>query len=129
MTPETIIETIDVGALLDRVRSLRQQGHRLVQICAARLPDSFELTYSFDFNSRLTNLRIQLPTAEPHVPSICSIYRSVLLYENEIHDLFGIQVDGMAVDFHGKLYQTAIKFPLASSKAACATPPAAAPTT
>jgi ech hydrogenase subunit D len=41
----------------------------------------------------------------------------VLLYENEIHDLFDIQVDGMAVDFHGNLYKTAIKHPFASIKA------------
>ncbi|MGD0767059.1 MAG: NADH-quinone oxidoreductase subunit C [Tepidisphaeraceae bacterium] len=117
MTGETNIETITADVLLEKVRALRDQGYRLVQIGAARLPESMELTYSFDLENRLANLRLNLPLAQPRLPSICSIYKCVLLYENEIHDLFDIQVDGMAVDFHGNLYKTAIKHPFASIKA------------
>ncbi|MGA2443698.1 MAG: NADH-quinone oxidoreductase subunit C [Tepidisphaeraceae bacterium] len=117
MTGETDIQTITADVLLERVRALRDQGFRLVQIGASRLPESMELIYSFDRENRLANLRLNLPLAQPRVPSINSIYKCVLLYENEIHDLFDVQVDGMAVDFHGNLYKTAIKHPFASIKA------------
>ena len=51
-------------------------------------PEHVELTYSFDRDSQLANLRLQLPAAEARVPSISSIYWCAFLYENEIHDLF-----------------------------------------
>ena len=34
-----------------------------------------------------------------------------------MHDLFNVQVDGMAVDFQGNLYKTTVKFPFGSTKA------------
>src|ERR1017187_1511005 len=114
------IELITIDALLEKVRTKKAQGCRLVQIGAPQLPCQIELTDSFDLNSQLTNLRLSLPGEEPHLPSISSIYRCSILYENEIHDLFGVQVAGMAVDFKGNFYKTAIKYPFASAKAACA---------
>ena len=120
-------ETIPLQALLEKVAELRKQGYRLVQIGATRLPEHVELTYSFDRESRLANLRFQVPAAEARVPSISSIYWCAFLYENELHDLFNVQVDGMAVDFHGHLYETTVKFPFGSTKAPAAKPaPAAA---
>ena len=122
------IEIITVDTLLDKVRAKREQGHRLVQMSATRLPDQVELTYSFDLNSQLSNLRLSLPGEEPHLPSISSIYLCGILYENEIHDLFGVQVAGIAIDFKGNFYKTAIKFPFATAKLPCASS-AASPTT
>ena len=124
------IELITIDALLDKVRTERERGCSLVQISATKMPDQVELTYSFDLNSQLTNLRLSLP-AEAHLPSISSIYGCAILYENEIHDLFDVQVDGMTVDFKGNLYKLAVPFPFGSTKAPCAAPaatPAATPT-
>jgi len=115
------IEIITVETLPDKVRAMREQGRRLVQISAVQLPGAIELTYSFDLDSRLTNLRLSLPGEKPSLPSVSSIYLCAVLYENEIHDLFGVQVDGMAIDFKGNFYKTTVKFPFASSKVACAT--------
>ena len=119
------IELITIDTLLDKVRAKREQGHRLVQMSATRLPEQVELTYSFDLDSRLTNLRLSLPGVDTCVPSISSIYGCAILYENEIHDLFNVKVDGLTVDFHGNFYKTAIKFPFGSTKVACASSAAA----
>jgi ech hydrogenase subunit D len=119
------IELITIDTLLEKVRAKKSQGCRLVQISATQLPGQIELTYSFDLDSQLTNLRLTLDGAEPHLPSISSIYLCAFLYENEIHDLFGVQVAGIAVDFKGKFYKTAIKFPFAASATAPAPAPAA----
>ena len=122
MSQEQTIELITVEALLDKVKALHKQGYRLVQISATRLPENLELTYSFDLDSRLVSLRLQLAEAQPRIPSISSIYWCAFLYENEMHDLFNLAVDGMAVDFHGTLYKTAVKFPFGSTKAPAAKP-------
>ncbi|MFO1499731.1 MAG: NADH-quinone oxidoreductase subunit C [Verrucomicrobiota bacterium] len=122
MPPEPSIELIAADQLLDRVRALRAHDCRFVQMSATRLVDRVEVTYSFDRRGELLNLRLHLSAAAPRLPSISSIYGCVLLYENELHDLFNIQVDGMAVDFHGNLYKTSIKFPFGTVKASPAKP-------
>ena len=126
-------ETVPLPALLERVSELHKAGYRLVQIGATRLSASVELTYSFDRDYSLINLRLQLPPTEAKLPSISKIYWAAFLYENELHDLFDVQVDGMAVDFQGHLYETTVKFPFGSTKAPAVPPkppapaPAAAP--
>ena len=127
MKPEQTLEVIELGALLDKVRTIHTAGARLVQICATTLPGQFELTYSFDLEGRLENLRVLVPSDNPRVPSIGAIYGCSFLYENEMHDLFNINVEGMKVDFHGNLYNTAVKFAFGSTGAPAAKPqPAAA---
>ena len=119
------IELITIDTLLEKVRAKKAQDCRLVQISATHLPGQIELTYSFDLNSQLSNLRLLLAGEAPHLPSISSIYLCAVLYENEIHDLFGVQVEGMAIDFKGKFYRTAIKYPFATAKLPCASSAAA----
>ena len=124
MSPEQTLKVITLESLLESVTSLHKQGYRLVQIGATRLPDVVELTYSFDLESRLFSLRVNLPAAAPRVPSITSVYFAAVLYENEIHDLFDVQVDGMALDFHGNFYKTAVKHAFATPPPAPAAKPA-----
>jgi len=121
------IENITVETLPARVKAMHDEGRRLVQISATRLADSVELTYSFDLNSQLANLRLALPADKLQLPSISSIYLCAVLYENEIHDLFGVQVDGMAIDFKGGFYKTAVKFPFATAPKPPPAKPAPAP--
>ncbi len=116
------IKAVSADGLRDRVRVLRDQGHRLVAISATRLPDEMELTYSFDLDGKLTNLRLFLPGEDTQLPSISTIYGCAILYENEIHDLFGVHVDGLTVDFKGNLYKTTVKHPFGSTKSPCAAP-------
>jgi ech hydrogenase subunit D len=127
MTEEPNIEAIRVDQLCDKVRALREQGMRLVQISATLLPDEVELTYSFDLNDRLSNLRVLVSAVGGVLPSISGIFGCAILYENEIHDLFNVRVEGMAVDFKGNLYKTSVKFPFGSTKSPCANPPSVDP--
>ena len=119
------IELITIDTLLEKVRAKKAQDCRLVQISATHLPGQIELTYSFDLNRQLSNLRLLLAGEAPLLPSISSIYLCSILYENEIHDLFGVQVEGMAIDFKGKFYRTAIKYPFATARLPCASSAAA----
>lgn len=127
MSNEQSFETIGVEALAERVRGFREQGWRLVQIGATRLPGEVELTYSFDRKNELANLRVVLGGDAPTLPSISSIYWCAFLYENELHDLFHVQVSELAIDFQGHLYKTAVKFPFAVAKAPAPKPRPTAP--
>ena len=135
MIESPVIEIIPIESLLEKVRALRDGGFRVVQISATRLTDGVEITYSFERNARLQNLRLHLPGEAPHLPSVSGIFPCVVLYENEIHDLFNVTVEGLAVDFQGKFYRTTVPFPFGSTKppVTCPDPasvqPAAAPKT
>ena len=103
---------IEKRDLVEMIASLRSSGYRLVQICATTLADCYEMNYSFDKDRQFKNLRFTVRPGET-VPSISLIYGSAFLYENEIHDLFGITIEHMVIDYHGTLYQTRIPAPFA----------------
>jgi ech hydrogenase subunit D len=101
---------IEKRDLVEMVAALRSSGYRLVQICPTTLADRYEMNYSFDKNKQFRNLRFTVRPGEA-VPSICLIYGSAFLYENEIHDLFGIPIEHMVIDYKGTLYKTRIPAP------------------
>jgi ech hydrogenase subunit D len=128
MKPNQTIEPIAVSALLDKVRAIRASGARLVQISATALPGQIELIYSFDLDTSLVSFRLQLPADDLQVPSITPIYSCAFLYENEMHDLFNVKVQGINIDFHGNLYNTTVKYAFGDLKPPASKPqPPAAP--
>jgi ech hydrogenase subunit D len=120
---QQVVEEIPLAALLERVQKMRVQGWRLVHVACTRLVADQEVSYCFDRDGQsldspdaaalhgMHTLRVRLPMVEPELPSISSFYWSAFLYENEMHDLFGITVEGMAVDFKGHLYTTMVPTP------------------
>jgi ech hydrogenase subunit D len=107
---EQITIPIPLGELLGRVEQMRENGCRLVQIGCTKIGDDFEINYVFDKEFALTNLRITVKQ-NTVVPSVSSVYFGAFVYENEIHDLYGITVEGMNIDFGGHFYRTTIKSP------------------
>ena len=101
---------IDVGKLIGRVEQFRSGGYRLVQINATKVGDLYEINYSFDKDYKFENIRITIPI-DMEVPSISGMYWGAFIYENEMHDLFGIQVKGINIDYKGNLIQTTIRYP------------------
>ena len=102
---------VNKADLIDRVRDYQAQGYRLIQLHCTKTLEEMFITYSFE-NEKLVinNLRLDVTDGET-IPSISSIYAPAFVYENEVHDLFGISVSGMSIDFQGNLYKTAIKYP------------------
>jgi len=107
--PQEIIP-IQKDALLGAVSDLFAQGYRMVQIGCTTLENAYELNYSFDKDYHFKNLRVTAQR-EDEIQSISVIYPNAFLYENEIHDLFGIKIKNMSVDYKGAFYRTAIKTP------------------
>jgi len=101
---------IDVGKLIGRVEQFRSDGCRLVQISATKNGEMYEINYSFEKDLKFENIRITIPI-DLEVPSISGMYWGAFIYENEMHDLFGIQVKGINIDYKGNLFKTTIKYP------------------
>jgi ech hydrogenase subunit D len=101
---------VEKSDLVGAVVQLYAEGYRIVQIGCSTLETGYELNYSFDKDYQFKNLRLTVAPDE-EVPSVSVIYPNAFLYENEIHDLFGVPIKNITVDYHGTLYQTAIKAP------------------
>lgn len=95
---------VEPACLLSKVRDLRGDGYRLVQICGTKKETGIELLYSFDKDHIALNLRMLVGEDEA-VESISGEFWPAFIYENEVHDLFGIQFKHLALDFGGKFYK------------------------
>ena len=95
---------IGPGDLVLRALEARNNGCRLAQICATRTKTGFELLYSFGKGQELINLCFSIPE-DAEVMSISNIFEPAFLYENEITDLFGVNIKQISLDYQGKLYR------------------------
>lgn len=111
MVEEQKTEMIETKDLITRVQDMAKNGHRFVQVSCVNKKEYFELNYTFDKDYAFANLRLNLPMNHSELPSISGIYWGAFIYENEIHDLFGVNVTGMNIDFKGKFYQTKVSTP------------------
>lgn len=115
MSDKQVALTIEPERLKHKVQELLDKGYRLTQMHCTKAEDGFELYYSFEtIGLELRNLKFPV-NLDSVIPSISGIFLCAFLYENEIHDLFGITFTDIAVDFQGKLYQTAVKVPYGNS--------------
>jgi len=111
-------EDIPAGDLLVTVMRKRQAELRLVQICCAVVNNQYEVIYSFadDESYELTNIRVMVGLNET-IPSICDSYPYANYYENEMSEMFGLKIEMIDGDYHGKFYRIEATEPFLSKKA------------
>lgn len=103
---EQIFKIIGTSELLTEVKNLKADGYRLGQACATVVGDTIEIIYSFDKAHQLLNLKLVISNGE-EVESITGDYWSAFIYENEMHDLFGVKFNHSALDYQGKFFKVA----------------------
>ena len=123
---KAIYTTVGIDELLSHVQALKGVGARFVQMHAERNVDdgSYRLVYTFinvraaqehiaqDGNYAFENLVVEGIDQFQDIPSISSYYPAVFPFENEAHDLFGLAITDMQVDFNGFFYQVSTAEPM-----------------
>jgi ech hydrogenase subunit D len=113
---------MDGKAFLARVDEYQEDGWRLAIInTTSILPaegmeeGAFDVSWSFaKDDGRLEHLRERVLPGE-EVPSISASFGAAFLYENEMRELFGVNVTGITPDLKGQLYKTSSIVPFAPS--------------
>jgi len=72
--------------------------------------DMFELTWAFARDAEFETIRERIATGD-EIPSISGSFGAAFLYENELRELFGINVTGINVDLRGAMYKTNTRVP------------------
>lgn len=123
---KAIYTTVGIDELLSHVQTLKGVGARFVQMHAERCVDdgSYRLVYTFinvraaqeqiarDGNYAIENLVVEGIDQYQEIPSISSYYPAVFPFENEAHDLFGLAITDMQIDFKGFFYQVSTAEPM-----------------
>ena len=123
---KAIYTTVGLDGLLSHVQALKGAGARFVQMHAERCVDdgSYLLVYTFinvraaqehiarDGSYAIENLVVEGIDQYQEIPSISSYYPAVFPFENEAHDLFGLAITDMQLDFNGFFYQVSTAEPM-----------------
>ena len=123
---KAIYTTVELDALLSHVQALKGAGSRFVQMHAERNVDdgTYRLVYTFinvraaqeqiaqDGSYAIENLVVDGIDQYQEIPSISSYYPAVFPFENEAHDLFGLAITDMQIDFKGFFYQVSTAEPM-----------------
>ena len=123
---KAIYTTVGIDGLLPHVQALKGAGARFVQMHAERCVDdgSYRLVYTFinvraaldhiaqDGSYAIENLVVEGIDQFQEIPSISSYYPAVFPFENEAHDLFGLAITDMQIDFKGFFYQVSTAEPM-----------------
>lgn len=112
MTLVTEFVPLTIAELPSLSATMLADNWRFVQILAVNTEDGIDLIYSFMKDNSLMNHEIKGVKKGTEVPSITDRFLSAFVFENEIHDLFGVDVKGMAIDFGGNFYALAQKEPM-----------------
>jgi ech hydrogenase subunit D len=99
----TIVVESNSENIISETKKLKDGGFRLVTLSSADLGDSIDILYHFDHELDLVNVRVNVPKGKK-TPSIASVYSCSVLVENEIKEHFGVDFDGLPLDFAGMLY-------------------------
>lgn len=125
---KAIYTTVALDELLPHVQALKGAGARFVQMHAERCVDdgSYRLVYTFinvraaqeqiaqDGSYAIENLVVEGIDQYQEIPSISSYYPAVFPFENEVHDLFGLAITDMQIDFKGFFYQVSTAEPMSA---------------
>lgn len=123
---KAIYTTVGIDELLSHVQALKGVGARFVQMHAERNVDdgTYRLLYTFinvraaqehiaqDDSYAIENLVVEGIDQYQEIPSISSYYPAVFPFENEAHDLFGLAITDMQIDFKGFFYQVSTAEPM-----------------
>lgn len=101
MLPGLVV--IEKKDLLDEVKKIKEKGYRLAAVSCEREGEAYEITYNFDLNYELLNLRIMVEVKDT-IKSISHIYPAAFLIENEFQDLYGFKFEDLTIDYNGHLY-------------------------
>lgn len=101
---EQHMEPVAASDLLTKARDMKAGSYRLIQICATKVSEGFEIIYSFDKDHELFNLKLTIPEEE-EIQSVTGEFWSAFIYENEMHDLFGIKIKNNELDYGGHFFK------------------------
>lgn len=107
-------EDARISDVLTFARDFKRQGYMFVNISATTCADHCDVLYVFRASEGAGELvgRTVSVKSDDQVPSITGFYPAAFVFENETHDLFGIDFVGINIDYEGNFYKLSVTYPM-----------------
>jgi NADPH-dependent glutamate synthase beta subunit-like oxidoreductase len=99
---------VEKAELISAVQKMLAEKARLITASCVDLEDKFEIIYHFEPQESpepLKHIRVKI-AKEDTLPSISNMYLCAALIENEIQELFNVQISGIALDFQKRFLRS-----------------------
>lgn len=106
---------IELSQAMDVARAKHDAGWRFVEVHANRPYKDQGLEVVWTYVDETTQSFEAYETfVEPgtRIPSVSGLFPCAFMYENEMHDLYGLPVDGITLDYKGNWYGLTIETPM-----------------
>ena len=105
-----VFQEVDRSEIPSLAKRMHSEGYRMVQICGVTKKGETEMVYSFDRDHEMVCYKVHVPFGTS-VGSITPEYWAAFVYENEIHDLFGVEFTDSRLDYKGNFFRMSVKTP------------------
>lgn len=112
MSLQTEFLPLELSNVKQCAADMKERGYRYVQMLAVNTENGIDLQYAYMLGADLKMFTIEGVKKGTKVPSITDIFLEAFVFENEAHDLFGVEIEGIAIDFGGKFYHVAQAEPM-----------------
>ena len=114
MALQTEMQVIALSELPALSDAKKASGARFVQMhCVCTDDGVFDAIYSWmEDDIVLKNYKIEGLTSKDVIPSVTNNFLAAFVFENEAHDLFGANIEGIAIDFQGHFYNIKATTPM-----------------
>lgn len=113
MALHTTFAILRADELVELAEAKKNDGYRFVQMLCVNTEEGIDALYSFMKGDQLENYTIKgIDAAIQSVPSVTGSFLAAFPFENEAHDLFGLDVTDIAIDFKGGFYKVAMDKPM-----------------
>lgn len=109
---EQTFESLALADIASFAARRKAEGWRYVQTLGVNTEEGIDVIYSFMKDGKLVNSLVKGVQKTDTIPSITGEFFAAFVFENELSDLFGVNVENIAIDFGGNFYVTAVKEPM-----------------
>lgn len=98
---------IDLAQAMDIARAKHDAGWRFVEVHANRpyKDQGIEVVWTYvDEDAQVFEAYEAFVEPGTRIPSVSALFPCAFMYENEMHDLYGLPVDGITLDYRGNWY-------------------------
>lgn len=103
---------LNTNEIVDVARTMKDAGYRYVQTLCVNCDGGVEVQYTYNLDNEYKIYTTDPIAEHVSIQSISDVYLEAFVFENEAHDLFGVKIEGMAIDFKGGFYHVAKSNPM-----------------
>ena len=103
---------LEVSEIKQCAAAMKEQGWRYVQMLCVNTDNGIDVLYTYNRDDVLRTYAVRGVQKDEAIPSVTDLFLAAFVFENEAHDLFGVNFINMKLDFGGHFFSLAETSPM-----------------